>query len=477
MCNGFQSGGTLDSMGEMVNDYSCAAVIHILADDPMNEEAWILFWEQERASCFGIAFSILRSVVCADDALQNAFMYIKDHAGDFNPSLARNPDAACRGWVHRIIVNSALSLQRSEQRLARRNQDHGNDMHQQQCVDPLTQIEQHDLIEAINTQVEQLPSSQRTVLAVYFGAEMDYKTVASALECTVNNARVRVHRALKSLSKKLLRAGIHCSVLGITNALIAEEIPIHQSSIDVTDIINSSVLPSSLDLSLLQKEPLGMTKIFLTVLIPFLILLSGALGYYYGSNSSDQVQQNHADRNDSVQAQHVQFGSKDMQITQLNAQIGVFLSVGDNLDAKDFVLKQSAQALAVGFRADMFKGQEMDEMEDSWTDGPDDKAWKYGISTVMPAKIRKALDAYCADKDLNFYNHSVYQQEKKGVRLMVMVRDKDVQNSVRSARSEVTDLSKLGVEISVFDKSNESFVYFAMKAASYLESIEPDGAN
>ena len=205
-----------------------------LAREPQDQRSWESLWHLVQVRWFSSAYAIVRSTDRADDAIQNAMLYIRDHAGDFTAPSSGNAEAACQAWLMRIVCNSALQLKRSDSRHEKRNVDHGGAMHQSEQEDPAEAITQSDLLQVIRQYESQLSDAHQSSLALFYAADLSYEECAATMSCTVNNARVRVHRALKALRKLLTRAGISCSVWSISNALSAQQIPLHLSTIEAT---------------------------------------------------------------------------------------------------------------------------------------------------------------------------------------------------------------------------------------------------
>ena len=299
------SGGTPIETGDFVTEPGCLQALQDLAADAHNEQAWQVLWELEQERCFGIAYSILRSADRADDAIQNALLYVREHAADFDAARTQNPEAACRAWLHRIVTNSALQLIRSDQRHGQRNQTHGGNMHQQHNADPADTIAQHDLLQAIQDHQTQLSDAHQSSLALFFGAGLSYDETATAMECTVNNARVRVHRALKALRHVLSKAGISCSVWSISNALSAQEIPLHLSTIDVAQLPSDLSAQGVLGTSLPTGGLSIMAKLTLTA------ALAGALSFgAFSFNTADGADSQPAPQQRELSKKHVQAGKQ-----------------------------------------------------------------------------------------------------------------------------------------------------------------------
>ena len=104
-------------------------------------------------------------------------------------------------WLWRIVVNVA----RDAGRAVKRRQLLFERLIRLRGVPPSpgdipVGIDHEQLLSA----VRRLTSSQRSVLALRYGADLDYVAVGSALGISANAAAVAAHRALKSLRRALL---------------------------------------------------------------------------------------------------------------------------------------------------------------------------------------------------------------------------------------------------------------------------------
>jgi RNA polymerase sigma-70 factor (ECF subfamily) len=105
-------------------------------------------------------------------------------------------------WLWRIVVNAAADAGRVERRRWRL-------MERLTAVHPTADelvpgVEVGD--DGLLTAIRQLPSRQRAVIALRYGADLDWSSVAQALGTTSAAARSLNHRALTQL-RTLLHAG------------------------------------------------------------------------------------------------------------------------------------------------------------------------------------------------------------------------------------------------------------------------------
>ena len=143
----------------------------------------------------------------AEDAVQNAFM------SAFRSLDKLEDPSKLSAWLHRITVNSALMELRKLRRQAEQPIDDllpefdQNDCRLENRWSYLARtedvIENHQLRVSITSSLDQLPETYRIVLHLRDIEGYSTKEVASLLETTPSNVKIRLHRA-RSAMKKLI---------------------------------------------------------------------------------------------------------------------------------------------------------------------------------------------------------------------------------------------------------------------------------
>ena len=143
----------------------------------------------------------------AEDAVQNAFM------SAFRSLDKLEDPNKLKAWLHRITVNSALMELRKQRRQAEQPIDDllpefdQNDCRLEERWSYLARtedvIENHQLLALITNSLEQLPETYRIVLHLRDIEGYSTSEVASLLDTTQSNVKVRLHRA-RSAMKKLI---------------------------------------------------------------------------------------------------------------------------------------------------------------------------------------------------------------------------------------------------------------------------------
>jgi RNA polymerase sigma-70 factor (ECF subfamily) len=162
-----------------------------------------------------LAERLLRDKALAEDAVQEAF--INAFAG-----LAKfEGRSSLKTWLHRITVNSALAKVRQQQRANEQSLDqYQPEFDTQGCrIEPVwpcmtsmqEALESDELQARVREQIDSLPTVSRIILQLRDIEGYSGNEVASILDISQSNVRVRLHRAraaLKKLLEPALRGGI-----------------------------------------------------------------------------------------------------------------------------------------------------------------------------------------------------------------------------------------------------------------------------
>ncbi len=139
----------------------------------------------------------------AEDALQDAFVYVVRHIGGFRRACALDT------WLHRVVVNCALtSLRRTgravtatpEMTVLERSGRPGGRVPPPSAHDTLARDETR---RALAVGLARLPASQRALLLLRDVDALEITSIAELLAIRVPTVRVRLHRARRALRRVL----------------------------------------------------------------------------------------------------------------------------------------------------------------------------------------------------------------------------------------------------------------------------------
>lgn len=154
-----------------------------------------------------LAERLLRDRGLAEDVVQESFVRAFKGLAGFEGR------SSLESWLHRITVNTALSKLRQRKRLAEQSIDeHLPEFDRFDCrielpwahlasVDEI--IESEDTRRQVCETIGELPDAYRLVLQLRDIEEYDTAEVASLLDISESNVKVRLHRARAALKKLL----------------------------------------------------------------------------------------------------------------------------------------------------------------------------------------------------------------------------------------------------------------------------------
>jgi len=155
-------------------------------------EFWDIYYQYyERVRKF--ILTIIKDEWVADDIIQETFARIQR-----NFNQLKDP-AKISAWIFRIAYNLCQDHFRRRKKSA--TTDNQIEAQTEIFTEPLfhKQLEQHQMGECVQAEMNRLPESLRTVLVMFDVLELSQKEIAEILEITLENVKVRLHRARKKL--------------------------------------------------------------------------------------------------------------------------------------------------------------------------------------------------------------------------------------------------------------------------------------
>jgi RNA polymerase sigma-70 factor, ECF subfamily len=144
-----------------------------------------------------VVLALVRDEWAADDLTQETFAKVQDHLAEL-----RDP-AKVSSWIFRIAYNLCQDHFRSKGKFLIND---GSDYQESEKAEENSierQFEQHQMGECVQQEIDRLPESLRTVIILSGMMEFNQREVADILGITVENAKVRLHRARKRLKALL----------------------------------------------------------------------------------------------------------------------------------------------------------------------------------------------------------------------------------------------------------------------------------
>ena len=149
-----------------------------------------------RGKLYRLVYLWIKDRSLAEDVLQNVF----EKTVERQKELQTHPNLA--GWMVKSLKNEVLMHHRKNNRL-----DGLEGMPEPTAEEPdrLESAESHQLIFAL---VDRLPEKQREIFHLREVEEMSYEEIAAQMEISLDQVKVNLHRARKTLREKLINQGI-----------------------------------------------------------------------------------------------------------------------------------------------------------------------------------------------------------------------------------------------------------------------------
>lgn len=195
-----------------------AEALRRLAKGP-DEGAWTTVLHLHGGEILRATHRILGDPMSAEDACQETLLQIRDRAGQFR-GRPEDADATARNWIMRIACNTALHMLRQRSRAKKREQNVARETPtSHNPLGPADVEHRNDLAEKVRVELSELPEKQRLPLVLHFYAGLNYDQISKELRCGVGAARVRVHRALEKLRRRLAAMGVLLTAAAVYSLL------------------------------------------------------------------------------------------------------------------------------------------------------------------------------------------------------------------------------------------------------------------
>lgn len=162
---------------------------------------WDLFHEQVfpiRHKLYRFALRITGSVHEAEDVVQEVLEKVWKTAPEQTENV-QNWEA----WCMTLTRNRSLDKTRS-QSLRRTTPLEGVTEQKSLSINPAQATERNDLVDRVKRMMQQLPEKQKLVMHLRDIEELSYEEIAESLAISLDQVKVSLHRARKTIREKML---------------------------------------------------------------------------------------------------------------------------------------------------------------------------------------------------------------------------------------------------------------------------------
>ena len=153
---------------------------------------WDIYYKHyERVRKF--IFTLVKDEWVADDLIQETFIKVKKNLNQLRE------ESKLSSWIFIIAYNLCQDHFRKMSQSSKN--EHVITEKKEILAEPLFQkeLEQHQMGECVQDKIRLLPESYQTVLALFDLMEFSHQEIAEILDTSVENVKVRLHRARKKL--------------------------------------------------------------------------------------------------------------------------------------------------------------------------------------------------------------------------------------------------------------------------------------
>jgi len=151
---------------------------------------------RHQARLYQLAYRLLKDPLDAEDALQEVFIKVHEHASRFEPK------ATVGAWLNRITANHCLN------RLRQRHFQETLDPEEAAAVpdagaSPLEALEEQDLARRLEDLLAALPENQRRALILKRFGDLSYQEIAAEMGLSLQAVDGLIKRSRQTLKKAL----------------------------------------------------------------------------------------------------------------------------------------------------------------------------------------------------------------------------------------------------------------------------------
>ncbi|NIG56124.1 RNA polymerase sigma factor [Chitinophaga sp. Cy-1792] len=150
-----------------------------------------------RTKLYRFAYRLLGNEEDAKDITQDALMKVWAMQGKMME--LQNLEA----WCMRVTRNLALDKIKSRKYRVADTLDKASEMPAQHQTSPHAATERNEVMNKVHTAINSLPEKYRTIMQLRDMEGLSYQEIADTLDIDVNDVKVNLHRARKSVREKL----------------------------------------------------------------------------------------------------------------------------------------------------------------------------------------------------------------------------------------------------------------------------------
>lgn len=145
-----------------------------------------------------IAYRVCGNMQDAEDIVQNAFVKAFHNLHTFKSNSKFST------WLYRIVYNTSLTeIGSSSYNVQYVDYMQMETADSYSSLDIISQIEEKERTELVNTALDKMPKDERVVLSLFYMEDQSIKEITQITGLTESNVKVKLHRARKQMAQIL----------------------------------------------------------------------------------------------------------------------------------------------------------------------------------------------------------------------------------------------------------------------------------
>ena len=167
-----------------------------------DENTWRELIDTLKDKMYKTAFSFVASYDDAEDIVQDVFVEVHKNINNFRA------DSSISTWIYRITVNKSLNFLKKNKKTIQSSlvseTEIENNNYSAKIHTPSSILQQKETRKMIYQAIGKLPERQAMVFVMHKIDGRSYKEISEILEISVSSVESLMHRAKRSLQKKLI---------------------------------------------------------------------------------------------------------------------------------------------------------------------------------------------------------------------------------------------------------------------------------
>jgi RNA polymerase sigma-70 factor, ECF subfamily len=164
-----------------------------------NDSDYSIIVDRYKNKAFSMLKRMLKNELDAEEVLQDCFLKAFKSLSSFKG------EAKFSTWFYRIVYNTALTKISSKKRMTEAEMSSVEDHFNLESEYGSDETEKKDVNQLIHDTISKLPERYSAIITMFYLNEMTIEEISEAMQLSVSNVKVMLHRSRNSLRDLILK--------------------------------------------------------------------------------------------------------------------------------------------------------------------------------------------------------------------------------------------------------------------------------